>query len=1076
MSVTGTPTINDDLIVVTPTGDFTIDGLAGNDTLDVNFSSLSTSIYYRDAGYGWWSFGDDFFTNVKFLNFEQFILRGGSGDDYLYGRDNNDQLYGNAGDDTLRSGLGADIINGGTGSHDRWIADYGSLGSNVDIRLKASGSWTVAATGAVVSGIEQIDITTANGADNIDTLEVTGNDTVNTGDGNDVFKSAGGYDSFNGGLGNDRLVIDYSDSTTRLSYSDRGYGWWRLADLAGKQWVDYVGVETFDITGGSASDQLRGGDGNDRLVGNGGNDYLIGGKGVDQIFGGGGTDTWEANYGDLTTAANVNLVTQTTNTGATISGVEALHYTGSKAEDAVVASKGFFNDWIETGDANDSIATGRGRDHVNGGIGTDIMVMDWSGISDPAHGISHSDIGYGWWRYAAGSGDQLDYVGIERFDLTGGAGADLLVGRAEYDWLRGKGGNDQLNSASGDALIDGGTGNDRWLADLSAEDLSVRIKALASQTKSQGGTAGLDVRNIEKLTLTTGAAADILDTSGYAFNDTIVTNAGNDSINPGLGRDSVNGGDGNDKLIVDWSSLTDASDGIVNTDQGYGWWRFGTADGGTYVDYLGIERFDLKGSQAADYLAGGSAYDKLRGNNGNDTLNSRAGDALIHGGAGNDLWMADLSAETSRVLFDATASQTTSQATLAGLNVRAIEQLNLTTGVGADVISTADYALDDTIDSGAGNDTIAAGLGRDSINGGVGSDTLVLNYSTLDSAISRSDAGYGWLRYSDANDTTSTTYLNIERFDITGGSDSDYLIGADSNDKLIGGAGDDTLDGKAGNDSINGGSGNDTWIGNHGAATTNLTLNLDASGTGALVGVGTKLASIENIVLTTGSGNDTFNLGEGSGNATIVAGAGKDTIDVGMGRMESVNGGAGGDILYFDAGLAAGALRLSDIGYGWQRYSSLAGDYQIDFVNIESLVIDATNKGDRLIGLAGSDTLNGRGGADVIQGAGGNDTLTGGGGTDQFYFDNVWTNGVDTITDAAAGDFLRLANVNLVGSMGVGNGSTLIGGHAEIGVSSGITTIYVGVDNTAGYDFRVTLAGAFAATDFSLSGHDILII
>ena len=140
MSVTGTPTINDDLIVVTPTGDFTIDGLAGNDTLDVNFSSLSTSIYYRDAGYGWWSFGDDFFTNVKFLNFEQFILRGGSGDDYLYGRDNNDQLYGNAGDDTLRSGLGADIINGGTGSHDRWIADYGSLGSNVDIRLKASGS------------------------------------------------------------------------------------------------------------------------------------------------------------------------------------------------------------------------------------------------------------------------------------------------------------------------------------------------------------------------------------------------------------------------------------------------------------------------------------------------------------------------------------------------------------------------------------------------------------------------------------------------------------------------------------------------------------------------------------------------------------------------------------------------------------------------------------------------------------------------------------------------------------------------------------------------------------------------
>ena len=1079
MAITGLPTDGlDNTVVVTPTGLYSVDGLAGNDTLEVNFSSLTTAIEYRSAGYGWYSFTDDFFSGITFINFERFILRGGSGDDTLVGLGGNDQFYGGAGVDSITSGLGADIVDGGTGNYDRWTASYGSVASDVIVRLQAAGGvWTVAATGATISNIEQLSITTYIGADVIDTRLVTGNDTVDTGDGDDTFRSSGGIDSFNGGVGTDRMLIDYSDATTAVNQTDAGYGWVRLADRAGTQSVNYIGVESFDLTGGSASDRLSGGGLDDRLAGNAGNDWLNGGAGVDTIAGGAGTDTWQVNHAAVIDTTVIDLGTQSASSGAVLSDIEAIHYTGGEAIDLITANAGVYNDYFSTAGADDVIVTGRGRDEVNGGEGDDKMVMDWSGIADPLHGISNYSTGYGWWRFSSDSGDRLDYINIDRFDLTGGAGQDSLTGGSLYDWLKGNGGNDTLNSGAGDALIDGGEGNDRWVADLSADSASVRINAANSQTASQGALAGLDVRNIEALSLTTGGGADILSTAGHALNDVISTNGGNDSIASGLGKDQVNGGTETDKLTVDWSSVTDPLNGIIHTDQGYGWWRFGTVGGETYVDHINIEQFDLTGGAGADLLVGGGLYDWLKGNGGNDTLNSGAGDALISGGAGNDRWQADLSAELKGVIFSATGSQATSQATAAGLNVREIEALTLTTGIGVDNLDTSGFALDDWISAGGGNDTVNTGLGHDTVDGGTGTgDILVLNYASLTENISRVDAGYGWLRYLDSANTASVDYLGMERFNITGGSGDDLLYGAAGNDVLKGSAGNDVLDGYRGKDTIQGGAGNDTWVSDHSNALSAMSLTLDALGTGTLTGIGSAITSIENVSLKTGSGNDTVNLTLSLGNDTISTGEGTDLIDVGAGLAESADGGLGADTLVFDASLAAGGISLSDIGYGWLRYSTKAGDYRMDFLGMEKLVIDGTNKSDRLTGLGDSDVLNGKAGNDIINGGNGADTLSGGSGTDQFYYSDVWNSGVDTITDAVSGDFIRLAGVTLNGAVGAGTGGSLLAGQVQATSSGGVTTLYVGVDGVAGFDFSVTLMGTIPAGNFSLSGNDILII
>ena len=899
MAISGLPTNgNDNTVTVTPTGVHGVDGQAGTDTLVVNYGTLSTSIYYRYIANGFYGFVDDFFTGVHFYSFERFNITGGSGDDQLQGADDVDVLNGGAGADVITSGLGADTINGGTG-YDRWIANYSGLNVDVSATLLASGASAITGSGASVTGIEAAQLTFGSGNDLFDSTAVTGNDDVFGGWGNDEFRSNGGIDWFNGDNDTDKLVVDYSDATTAVTHHYVANGWYAVGDKAGTQMANYINVENFDITGGSASDTLEGSSGNDRLVGNDGNDRLYGRAGIDEINGGNGTDTWIVDYTDLLDVT-LNLTTQTTNSGAVFSGIEAINFTGGAGDDVVTGNAGRYNDNFFGGGGDDVFVTGRGVDYVNGDNATDKVVMDWSAITDPLHGIHHDYVANGWYAYSSLSGDYMQYINVENFDLTGGAGADSLFGGAAYDWLRGNGGNDSLDSGTGDALVDGGAGNDRWAANLSAETRSVR--------------------------------------------------------------------------------------------------------------------------------------------------------------------------------FDAVLSQTTAQATGSGSNVRNIEQLSLSTGAAADVISTDGYALNDSVNLGGGNDSVNTGLGFDGANGEAGSDTLIVNYASLSADVDKSYVANGWYRYSDAEGTASVDFINFEKFNLTGGSGNDHLYGADQADRLTGGDGNDVLDGFRGADVIAGGTGNDTWVGDYSNATAALTINANSAGTGALAGTATSVSSIENFTLSTGAGNDVVNLTYSQGNDIISTGSGNDTIDVGRGKFEQVDGGLDTDALTLDMSAATSGVRMEYYANGWWHAVSAAGDYEARFINVESFNILGSSKADRLQGFAGNDTLNGGAASDILTGNEGADTLTGGTGNDMFYFGAVWTDGQDKITDATAGDFLRLNGVGLGGNVTAGNGTGLGAGQvmAQIGATS--TTLHVGLDATAGADFHVTLQGVFTLADFQLAGGDILIV
>jgi Ca2+-binding RTX toxin-like protein len=1076
MAITGLPTgAGDDLVVVTPTGQYSVNAEGGVDTLRVDYRSLTTDIDHRYVSSGFYTFTDDFDSRIDHYGFERFELWFGSGNDSLSGGDLADSLSGGAGNDTLNSGLGTDSIDGGAG-RDRWAGNYGSLNVDVAVTLASTGWTTVAATGAQLRSIEEAHLSTGSGADLLDARAVTGNHSFYSGDGDDILRVNSGKSTFNGGNGSDRLDANFSGATSKITQVYTANGWYRLADAAGDRSVDFTTIEEFYLQGGSAGDSLWGGSLNDRLIGNGGNDWLNGGSGFDTINGGDGKDTWQTNHDARTLNTQVDLNTQTSNI-AVLSDIEAMHIHSGKGNDVLTAHAGAYNDDIYGNEGNDLISTGQGKDTVNGGAGTDTMVMDWSTLGESNH-ITHRYTANGWYRYADKNGNRVDYVNMERFSLTGGAGNDWLGGSTTQDTLIGNAGNDTLDSGGGRATIDGGIGDDLWAANLSEFNFGFLFDAADSQANSQMAARNFDLRNIERLNLTLGAGDDSISTAGYALDDIIYGGVGDDSLNLGTGRDLVHSGDGVDLLLIDYSGLNSA---VTTRYTANGWNRYAVESDAHYVDYYGIEQFHVIGGNQDDVLAGAADHDILIGNAGDDVLDSRQDSAVIDGGEGNDRWQADLSATNVSYRLNAGTSQTTAQLTSLGFNIRNIEAVTLSLGAGNDVINTSAFALDDWVYSGAGNDTVALGRGFDEANGGEGTDILVIDYATATTSVSNWYTANGWWRYGDDAGTMAVDHIYFERFNVKGGSDADRLTGGGLNDTLVGGGGNDTLDGgTGGKDKITGGAGNDTWVFNIGASTFAHTLTLDAAGNGLLSNNGTTLNGIENVHLTTGVGNDTINLAASTGKHSISSGAGDDVINLGRGLEHRVNGETGSDVLIADASLSASSVETVYVGNGWYGLRGSSG-YDMQYVNVERFDLTGSAFGDNISGHGGADTLRGGDGRDILNGSDGNDVLFGGAGADVFWFDPTSSAvGTDLVADAEIGDRLRLRAVN-INSFEEGDGSGLLIGQASVQTTNGVTSLFVGMGGTAGYDFRIDLAGSFGVDDFQLvnsafTGADFILV
>jgi Ca2+-binding RTX toxin-like protein len=120
-----------------------------------------------------------------------------------------------------------------------------------------------------------------------------------------------GFDLVYGGLGNDTLVIDYSNDDLANQFgiamgsSSGSFPRIRAKDGVGlgTVMIEYSSIEAFHITGGngpdtmygelvsSTNDRFFGRGGNDHIEGRGGDDYIDGGEGNDFLDGGTGSDT-----------------------------------------------------------------------------------------------------------------------------------------------------------------------------------------------------------------------------------------------------------------------------------------------------------------------------------------------------------------------------------------------------------------------------------------------------------------------------------------------------------------------------------------------------------------------------------------------------------------------------------------------------------------------------------------------------------------------------------------------------------------------------------------------------------------
>ena len=499
-----------------------------------------------------------------------------------------------------------------------------------------------------------------------------------------------------------------------------------------------------------------------------------------------------------------------------------------------------------------------------------------------------------------------------------------------------------------------------------------------------------------------------------------------------VGTLQVNGNGGNDRLNAAALHVTSALSVLANA----------------AIRDMGVS---LNGGDGDDTLSGGDGPDVLNGGAGNDVLAGNLGNDSLTGGSGTD-----------RLIESADANLTLTNTSLVGLGLDVLsgfESAQLTGGKGKNALNASGFSFgpvmlfgsdgDDTLtgtgsadvlDGGAGNDSLIAlgendsltgGAGNDVLNGGEGSDVVVetanVNLTLSNSAL----AGIG-----------TDMLLGIERAFLTGGAAGNKfdareftlgavsLVGLGGNDTLMGGTGDDTLTGDLGNDSLVGGAGKDRLVE---IGDVNFMLTI-----AQLIGLGTDtLASIEEVSLTGGAGNNTLTVRDfaglvtlrgAAGNDTLIGGAGNDVLEGDLGD-DQLTGGAGDDQLNGDAGTdvvvesGSAAYTLSGnllTGTGMDvlmsielvrlTLSNAGGSINASAFTGRTMLTGGTGS-DSIIGGTGDDLLVGGDGADTLEGNAGNDTLTGGLANDSLNGGG----GDDLLSETADVASLVLTDTALVG-------------------------------------------------------------
>lgn len=514
---------------------------------------------------------------------------------------------------------------------------------------------------------------------------------------------------------------------------------------------------------------------------------------------------------------------------------------------------------------------------------------------------------------------------------------------------------------------------------------------------------------------------------------------GDDTLTARDALDTLEGGPGDDIYILytEGSTIVEAADAgrdqVITTSLVFSLETLPNVEDLVGLDYdpflqQPVPGQTLIGNDAANLIIGREFDDELYGLTGNDTLNGQGGADTIDGGAGDDIAFG-----------------------------------------------------------GAGDDRLlVSGLGNDNAGGGGGTDTLVIDYGAASLSIVTRDSlngiapptenqagGYDG-RYTDLVGR-STTFTEIERFDITTGSGGDFIWTGNGADRVATGAGDDVLitfggddvlDGGTGADLMRGGAGDDVY---HVDAAGDTVEEVAAEGTDEVrTALGSRSDFTTLYVLPAFVDNltGTALAGQGvSGNSLdnlIRTDAGADLVVLQDGGDDQVESGDGDDFLYYGAAFTSGDR--NDGGDGFDTLG-LLGTYTLvldgdDLANIEKLALYGSGgAGTNNYTIATSD-------ATVAAGAGLFVAAGSLAATETLLFDgSAETNGrfsilsgagADTIVGGAKNDFVFAgAGDDLL--FGLGGNDTLRGG-------LGADTLRGGAGRDT-FRYEATAESTAAATD-----------
>ncbi len=298
---------------------------------------------------------------------------------------------------------------------------------------------------------------------------MAGNDTINTGVGNDIIRPGEGIDTVNTGTGNDIVVVVGQTAAGQYTQSD--------ITNPGGSGIDLSSVMTLaDLNGRAISEVVSG-------------ESIDGGAGTNRLIIYGNVDLTGVTLTNITQFQVNSTVTisaqQLTALGLTVifgDGESVLNITNSSADPVTLDLSGMsFTDFhtfnvgsgitvvLDQADVNSlQYLSGEGTLKASTATGTlnlaskyvTLDVQDKDGNADATHGGG---------TYVAGK----LLIGTESAEtLTSGASDDRIEGGAGNDVLVGSDGNDVLRGGAGVDSMDGGTGDDTFVivGDISGGD------------------------------------------------------------------------------------------------------------------------------------------------------------------------------------------------------------------------------------------------------------------------------------------------------------------------------------------------------------------------------------------------------------------------------------------------------------------------------------------------------------------------------------------------------------------------------------------------------------------------------